>query len=109
MLDPYSLGGWGWSTGTGRRGRTMSFTKSEKYTDYRDVIFYRRAWIWILSILLFLPFTVLIGLTGDVYTGNDKDGKVKLFPKTYRIIISLCFLFLILLRIFGPILIQPER
>lgn len=83
----------------------MSLNRADKISDYSAVVFYRKAWFWFLTVLLFMPFAVLIGLTGEVYTGIDKNGKIIIFPKVYRIILSLCYLFLILLKIFGPMFI----
>lgn len=85
----------------------MSFAKSEKYTDYRDAIFYRRSWFWTISLLLFTPLAVLIGLTGDVY--REQDDEVQILPKSYRITISLAFLAIVLVRMVGPFLIGSQE
>ncbi len=79
----------------------------EKYTDYSEVVFYRKTWFWGLSIIFFTPLAILIGLTGDVYVNKvDEDGHVQLIPKAARFIVSLMFLIIILLRVFGPFLLN---
>ena len=79
----------------------------EKYTDYSEVVFYRKTWFWGLSIIFFTPLAILIGLTGDVYVNKvDEDGHVQSIPKAARFIVSLMFLIIILLRVFGPFLLN---
>lgn len=81
----------------------MSFVRTKEYADYSDVVFFRRAWFWVLSLLIFPPLAVIIGLTGDVY--REHDGEIQVFSRSYRLVISLSFLLVILYRVLGPFLI----
>ena len=81
--------------------------KTKEYTEYSEVVFYRKTWFWGLSIIFFTPLAILIGLTGDVYVNKvDEHGHVQVLSKAARLIVSLSFLAIILLRVFGPYLLN---
>lgn len=79
----------------------MSLVKSEEFTEYGEVVFYRRGWFWGLSILLCTPLGLLIGLSGNVY--RYKGGEVLVQTRGYRIAINILFIVLILTRFMKPI------
>lgn len=81
----------------------MTIELTKKYTNYGEVIFYRRRWIWVILFLLLTPIAILIGLTGDIY--QQKDGEITALPRQFRLSICICFGLLILFKIFAPMLI----
>lgn len=70
------------------------------YSSYSEIVFYRKRWVWVLTMLIFAPIGILIGLTGDVYF--NKKGQIVNLPKATRLILSIGFLILMLIKIFGP-------
>jgi len=84
----------------------MAADQTTKYTNYDEVIFYRKAWIWVLLLLLMTPVAVLIGITGDLY--SQKDGQLTTISRSFRLTASIGFGLLILLKIFGPMFIHSR-
>ncbi len=65
-------------------------------TDYHSVPFYRRTWFIVITFLFFIPATILIILTGDVYRLNRKDNTVnKWTSQTKTGILLMSFLVII--------------
>ena len=81
----------------------VSFNKVE-YSNYSDIIFYRRRWFWALAILLLTPVGILIGLTGEVYC--NQKGRITSLPKVSRLVVCIGFLILILIKFVGPFFIK---
>lgn len=46
--------------------KSKDFIETE--LNYDEVLWYRKCWFFILSMLIFMPATIVIGLTGDIYT-----------------------------------------
>lgn len=63
--------------------------------SYEEVPWFRKRWFVILAIFLFTPITLLIVLTGDIYT-KKKDGSANKLPKINRLFIGLFSLMLIM-------------
>ncbi|OGQ96533.1 MAG: hypothetical protein A2521_15195 [Deltaproteobacteria bacterium RIFOXYD12_FULL_57_12] len=74
----------------------MAADQPTKYASYDEVIFYRKAWIWGLLLVLLTPVAVLIGLTGDVY--RVQDGRLTTAPRSLILTASIGFGLLILLK-----------
>ena len=52
--------------------------------DYSEVPFYRRRWFFLITVLLFIPVSALIALTGSLY--YQQKGEVKKFPTSARVV-----------------------
>lgn len=83
----------------------MAGEQTLKYASYDEVVFYRKAWIWSLLLLLLTPVAVLVGLTGDIY--RLQEGQLTTVPRSLILTASIGFGLLALLKIFGPMFIQP--
>ncbi|MFH2044040.1 MAG: hypothetical protein ABIK92_02720 [Pseudomonadota bacterium] len=81
----------------------MTF-KNAEYSNYSDIVFYRRRWFWGLAILLLTPVGILIGLTGDVYC--NQKGQITSLHKASRIVVCIGFLALILIKFVGPVFVK---
>ena len=62
--------------------------------SYDQVIWYRKRWFVIATVLVFAPATVLIGLTGDIYA--KRDGAVYKFSEMYKNIVIFVAAFFII-------------
>ncbi len=59
--------------------------------EYEQTPWYRRRWFIGLSMLLFMPLTLCLVASGDVYI--KREGVVyKMLPKQKRVIAIMCFL-----------------
>jgi hypothetical protein len=79
----------------------MKYEAAPEFATYAQVPFYRRRWFYGLSALVFMPITVLILLTGEVYLLHE--GAVKKFlTRKNRIMLAAALTFVMaanLLRI----------
>ena len=82
----------------------MNLKEASEYSDYSEVVFYRRFWFWGFSLFLFAPLAALIGLTGDVYRCQGE--KVLIIPKAPRLIVSIGFLITVMIKVLGPLFIN---
>lgn len=61
---------------------------------YNQIPWYRRRWALLITMLLFLPLTILIALTGDIYA--KKDGNVYRFKDSASLqLVFMCIVFII--------------
>jgi hypothetical protein len=51
--------------------------------DYSEIPFYRRRWFYLITLLLFVPLTALIAMTGPLY--YQQKGEVKKLPASARV------------------------
>ena len=58
-----------------------SYTQSE-YERYDDVPILRRRWVFVLSVLFFIPLAVVMAASGEIYA--YQKGKVLKYPKSLR-------------------------
>ena len=77
---------------------------NSKYASYDEVVFYRKAWVWGVLLVLLTPVAVVIGLSGELY--SQKDGQLKVLPRSYRLPVCICFGLLILFKIIAPMVID---
>ncbi|QNB06075.1 hypothetical protein G5S34_04315 [Herbaspirillum frisingense] len=66
------------------------------YNSYDQVPWYRKRWIVILSAVIFMPITLLIAFTGDIYF--EKDGQLQTVPKQSKYVLLGIFLILVAIR-----------
>jgi len=66
------------------------------YTFYDQVPWYRKRWLVILSAVIFMPITLLIAFTGEIYF--EKDGKLQTVPKQSKYVLLGIFLILVAIR-----------
>lgn len=83
----------------------VAANQTTKYENYDEVVFYRKAWVWGLLLVLLTPVAVVIGLTGDVY--RLQEGQLTIAPRSLILTASIGFGLLALLKIFGPMFIHP--
>ena len=83
--------------------KDLANNKFEKtdVTDYHSVPFYRRTWFVFIVWLIFIPGTVAIVLTGDVYRLNRKDNTVSKWTGKEKTGLLLLSFFLIVLGVFN--------
>lgn len=72
-------------------------TKVLGYTSYDQVPWYRRRWALVVVTLVFMPITLVIAFTGDVYL--FKDGKVQAFPKSFKFTLLILFVLIVLIQL----------
>jgi hypothetical protein len=66
------------------------------YTSYDQVPWYRKRWLVILSAVIFMPITLLIAFTGEIYF--EKDGQLQTVPKQSKYVLLGIFLILVAFR-----------
>lgn len=66
------------------------------YNSYDQVPWYRKRWIVILSAVIFMPITLLIAFTGDIYF--EKEGQLQTVPKQSKYVLLGIFLILVAIR-----------
>lgn len=72
-----------------------NFEPVTMYSNYSEVPFHRKRWFMVVSILLFIPLTLIIALSGDIFL--LKDGKIYRYDeKGKKSIITFCVVFLVL-------------
>lgn len=65
-------------------------------TSYDQVPWYRKRWLVILSAVIFMPVTLLIAFTGDIYF--EKEGQLQTVPKQSKYVLLGIFLILVAIR-----------
>lgn len=68
---------------------------------YSEVLFYRKRWFIVITLLLFSPLTLLIVLTGEIY--GQQKGQTIQFKEQQRVVIGLVACVFIVLAIFRSI------
>lgn len=66
------------------------------YTSYDQVPWYRKRGLVILSAVIFMPITLLIAFTGDIYF--EKEGHLQTVPKQSKYVLLGIFLILVAIR-----------
>ncbi|ONN64978.1 hypothetical protein [Herbaspirillum sp. VT-16-41] len=77
-------------------GAPNNTTAAGAYNSYDQVPWYRKRWIVILSAVIFMPITLLIAFTGDIYF--EKDGQLQTVPKQSKYVLLGIFLILVAIR-----------
>jgi uncharacterized membrane protein YvbJ len=80
--------------------RTTSVGRAPSaYTSYDQVLWYRKLWFAIASVVLFMPLFLVIAFTGDIYF--VKKGQLQTLPPKNKFIVLGIFVVLVLIRLQG--------
>lgn len=60
---------------------------------YEEISWYRKRWFMVVTILFFMPLTLAITLSGDLYL-KRKNQVYKMLPKQKRTIVIVCVMFM---------------
>lgn len=77
-------------------GAPIKTATTGAYTAYNQVPWYRKRWLVILSAVIFMPITLLIAFTGDIYF--EKNGQLQMVPKQSKYVLLAIFLILVAIR-----------
>ncbi|MCK6510673.1 hypothetical protein L6R29_11970 [Myxococcota bacterium] len=75
----------------------MAFEPATEYQSYDQVPTMRKRWVFILSILFFIPLGLFLAFSGEIYA--SQGGKVVKMDKKTRIIIAVCWTVILVTRI----------
>ncbi len=79
----------------------MAFIEAPEFQTYDEVPWYRKRWVFVLTLLFFIPAGLVIAFSGEVYLLSK--GTVMKFAANQRLLLAVGFLVLMSYNIYRAI------